>query len=82
MPPSESVQLLTASARAFSGPVSIVKLVGSVAAVPVAGFASKAASRKALVMPCVLVALAPMLVIDVVNGASAQAAATVVSSLM
>src|ERR1700733_12408899 len=57
--PVPVVQLLSASARAASLLVSTVRLVGSVAGAPVAGFASKAASRKALVRPRVLVADAP-----------------------
>ena len=46
-----------------------------------AGFASKAASRKALVMPKVLVAVAPRVVAELAKGAKAQAAAAVVISL-
>ena len=79
--PVPVVQLLSASASAASLPVSTVRPVGSVAAAPVAGLARNAASRKALVMPSVLVDVAPMLVAELLKGASAQAAAAVVSSL-
>jgi hypothetical protein len=80
--PSPVVQVLSASASAESLAVSTVRLAGSVAADPVAGLASRAASRKALVRPSVLVAVAPMVVVLLAKGASAQAAAAVESSLM
>ena len=62
-------QLLSASARAPSLPVSTVRPAGSVATFPVVGFARSPASRKALVMPSVLVELAPMLLAELLNGA-------------
>jgi hypothetical protein len=76
------VQVLSASASAASLLVSTLRLVARLAPEPVEGLASRAASRKALVRPSVLVLVAPMLVVLLANGASAQAAAAVVSSLI
>ena len=74
-------QVLRASARAESLADSTVRFAGRAAGAPVEGLASKAASRKALVMPRVLVLVAPRVVAELAKGASDQAAAAVVSSL-
>ena len=74
-------QVLRASARAASLADSTVRFAGRVAGAPVVGLAKSAASRKALVMPRVLVAVAPRVVAEAAKGARAQAAAAVVSSL-
>ena len=74
-------QVLRASARAASLADSTVRFAGRVAGAPVVGLAKSAASRKALVMPSVLVDVAPRVVAEDAKGARDQAAAAVVSSL-
>jgi hypothetical protein len=79
--PSEAAQPWSALARVLSFAVSTACLLLRVASEPVVTSASNAALRKALANPAALVELAPTFAAAVMKGASAQAAAAVVSSL-
>jgi hypothetical protein len=82
--PSEFTQLAMVFAREMSFAVSVVAFAGSSAdgAAPVVESASVSAVCMALLRPATLVAEEPTLMIEEANGARAQAAATVVTSLI